>query len=115
MANRWKILVLTLIAALSVAACAAKQIQPPSDLVLTNETWGYYQTYLSDISPNRPGAFAVSVDGRSAFYMWCQDVLCMGGPTYKRDAIKGCEKFGRECLVFAYRDEIIVPYKLEGQ
>ncbi|MDY0871457.1 hypothetical protein [Dongia rigui] len=82
-------------------------------ITLTNQTWGSYQQYAEAIKPNRPGAFAVSVDGRNSYYIWCRELQCMGGPTYKRDALIACERYGTDCVIFAFRGDILVDYEIE--
>ena len=37
----------------------------------------------------------------------------MGGPTYKHDALRACERDGDDCVVFAYRRDILVDYEVE--
>jgi hypothetical protein len=85
-------------------------------LYIDSQVWGFYQVYLRNISNGtKPGAFAVSKDGGSAFYSWCQDIRCMAGPTYSHEAKTACEReYGTECVVFAIRDEIKVEYEVVG-
>lgn len=97
---------------LLLAACTTSH-KPVGKITLTNETWGYYQQYAEAIKPNRPGAFAVSVDGRNSYYIWCKELMCMGGPTYKHDALVACERYGKDCVVFAFRGDILVNYEVE--
>jgi len=98
--------------ALGFAAGCATPEKSVGQVTLTSKTWGYYQEYLRDIQPNRPGAFAVSVDGRSAYYYYCEEVLCVAGAGYRKGALDGCKRWGKECVVFAYRDDILIPYKV---
>lgn len=95
-----------------VAGCASDG-KSVGQVTITNKVWGYYQEYLRDIQPNRPGAFAVSVDGRNAYYYYCTEVQCVPGVTYRKGALDGCKRWGKECVVFAYRDDIQVSYKIE--
>jgi hypothetical protein len=78
------------------------------------QVWGWYQQYLRNIgNGNKPGAFAISKDGHSAFYSWCQDIRCVAGPTYSQDALNACERrYEMECVVFAVRDDIKVDYEI---
>jgi hypothetical protein len=82
---------------------------------IDHEVWGWYQQYLRAIgNGNKPGAFAISKDGRSAFYSWCEDIHCIAGPTYSQDALNSCEReYGTDCVVFAVRDDIKVDYEIE--
>jgi hypothetical protein len=82
--------------------------------LIDSQVWGGYQQYLRNIgNGNKPGAFAISKDGRSAFYSWCQDIRCVAGPTYSQDALSACEReYGTDCVVFAVRDDIKVEYEI---
>jgi hypothetical protein len=87
----------------------------PEDAILVDgHVWGSYQQYLRAISNGiKPGAFAITKDGRSAFYSWCQDIRCMPGSTYGQDALGSCERtHGSQCVLFAVRDQIRVPYQV---
>jgi len=81
---------------------------------IDGQVWGWYQQYLRNIgNGNKPGAFAISTDGKSAFYSWCQDIRCVAGPTYSQDALNACERhYDTECVVFAVRDDIKVEYEI---
>jgi hypothetical protein len=81
---------------------------------IDHQVWGWYQQYLRNIgNGNKPGAFAISTDGHSAFYSWCQDIRCVAGPTYSQDALNACERhYETECVVFAVRDDIKVDYEI---
>ena len=81
---------------------------------IDGQVWGWYQQYLRNIgNGNKPGAFAISKDGKSAFYSWCQDIRCVAGPTYSQDALNACERrYETECVVFAVRDDIKVEYEI---
>lgn len=92
-----------------LAACTSTQ-KHVGKITLTQETNRNFQQYLAAIGINQPGAFAVSLDGRNSYYIWCREMMCMGGPTYKNDAKRACEKFGKECVVLAYRKDTLVPY-----
>jgi hypothetical protein len=81
---------------------------------IDGQVWGWYQQYLRNIgNGNKPGAFAISKDGHSAFYSWCQDIRCVAGPTYSQDALNACERhYETKCVVFAVRDDIKVEYEI---
>ncbi|WP_374379869.1 hypothetical protein [Dongia sp.] len=100
-------------ALLLLSACVAPDEKPVGTMTVSNRTWGSFQEYLGRIGSNHPGAFAIGKDGDGSYYIWCADVLCAGGPTYKRDALKGCERYGIDCVIFAFGRDILVPYKLE--
>jgi len=99
-------LAVSLIAISGGALAEAYKIDP--------QVWGWYQQYLRNIgNGNKPGAFAISKDGRSAFYSWCEDIRCVAGPTYSQDALNACERrYDTECVVFAVRDDIKVDYEI---
>jgi hypothetical protein len=41
--------------------------------VVGAETWAHYQEYLGKIKNGlRPGAFVISKDGYSSYYVWCR-------------------------------------------
>lgn len=97
---------------LGIAACAAGA-KPSGTMPISNQVWGHYQKYLNDIGHTNPGAFAVSRDGYSAFYFYCQEARCQSGGTYKNEAVKRCRSTsGRDCYVFAFGREIQVAYKV---
>lgn len=80
---------------------------------ISAKTWGHYQSYLADIGTTSPGAFAVSENGRAAFYVYCKDVRCASGTAYKHDAVRRCRDLsGQDCYVFAFRRDIEVAYKV---
>jgi hypothetical protein len=81
---------------------------------ITNEVWGSYQEYLGRIGVTNPGAFAISRDGGSSYYFYCREPVCRSGTTYRHEAMRSCEDMtGRECVIFALRDEIQIPYTVE--
>lgn len=101
-----------LLASLAITACASGGTKGGTRTI-TNEAWGHYQSYLADIGPTNPGAFAVSEDGRYSFYVYCRDVRCASGTTYKHDAMRRCRDLSKqECYVFAFRRNIEVSYKV---
>jgi len=85
--------------------------------IISAETWGYYQEYLGNIkNGRRPGAYAISTDGYSSYYVWCREMQCMPGATYSQEAINGCEReTNSDCVVFAVRDDIRVEYEIAGK
>jgi hypothetical protein len=85
---------------------------PDGGLKLHASTWDYYQQYLHDIGSAGTGAFAVSVDGRSAFYNYCPGVGCIRSADYRYQAMKGCEAYGQDCVIFAFDRDILVPYQV---
>jgi hypothetical protein len=93
--------------ALGLAACAAEPALPPSGapIALSPATQGALTAYLGKVKVTRPGAFAVSPDGRNSFYTWCDDVACMTS-NYSFPALRGCQALaGTECLVLYVRNQ----------
>jgi hypothetical protein len=93
---------------------AAAEAVPENAILVDGQIWSSYQQYLRAISNGiKPGAFAITKDGLSAFSSWCQDIRCSAGPTYSQDALGNCQrKHGSQCVLFAVRDQIQVPYQV---
>ena len=91
---------------LGVAACASASAPPPSDPVaITPETQSEITKYLRVVKVTRPGAFAVSPDGRNSFYTWCDDTACATA-SYTAPALHGCQSIsGTPCVVLYVRNE----------
>jgi hypothetical protein len=93
--------------ALGLAACTTEPTLPPSGqpIVLSPATQGELAAYLQRVKVTRPGAFAVSPDGRSSFYTWCDDIYC-ATTNYSFPALQGCRSLaGTECLVLYVRNQ----------
>jgi hypothetical protein len=93
--------------ALALAACATPPATPPSGtpIALSPATQGELAAYLGKVKVTRPGAFAVSPDGRNSFYTWCDDTACMTS-NYSIPALRGCQGLaGTECLVLYVRNQ----------
>ena len=94
-------------AALGLAACATEPQLPPSGtpIALSPATQGELAQYLGRVKVTRPGAFAVSPDGRNSFYTWCDDTACATA-NYSFPALQGCRSLaGTECLVLYVRNQ----------
>ena len=91
-----------------LAACAETQPQlPPSGqpIALSPATQGELAAYLQRVKVTRPGAFAVSPDGRNSYYTWCDDTAC-ATTNYSFPALQGCKGLaGTECLILYVRYE----------
>lgn len=85
---------------------------PDGGLKLHASTWDYFQHYLRDIGSAGTGAFAVSTDGRSAFYDYCPGAGCIRSADYRYQAMKGCKGYGKDCVIFAFDRDILVPYQI---
>jgi hypothetical protein len=93
--------------ALGLAGCAVEPATPPSGapIALSPATEGAIAAYLGKIRATRPGAFAVSPDGRNSFYTWCDDTACTTS-NYSMPALRGCQGLaGTECLVLYVRNQ----------
>lgn len=103
-----------LLCGLGLAGCAtgSRNDSPVGEVSISGSTWDYYQQYLRDMGPAGRGAFAVSRDGRSAYYFYCPGVGCVSGADYKHGALKGCESKGQDCVIFAYGSDILVKYRI---
>jgi len=94
--------------ALGLSACTPAEPQlPPSGqpIALSPATQGEITAYLQRVKVTRPGAFAVSPDGRNSFYTWCDDTAC-AITNYSFPALQGCRGLaGTDCLVLYVRYE----------
>jgi len=100
------------LAALALAACASGAprdtgIEP---ITLSPATQAELTSYLAKVKATRPGAFAVSPDGRTSYYTWCDDITCMTY-TYSMVALHHCQGLaGTRCVLLYRRDEPLVPF-----
>ncbi|HKP24623.1 MAG TPA: hypothetical protein VJV39_12220 [Dongiaceae bacterium] len=96
-----------LIAASALAACAAPNAAPPSGtpVALTPETHAEVTKYLRIVKATRPGAFAVSPDGRNSYFTYCEEISC-AAPSYTQPALRGCQSLsGTPCVILYVRNE----------
>ena len=96
----------TLLAALALGACAPSA-PPPSGtpVAITPETNAEISKYLRVVKSTRPGAFAVSADGRNSFFTYCEEISC-AAPSYTQPALRGCQSFsGAPCVILYVRNE----------
>jgi hypothetical protein len=96
-----------LLGLLTLAACASEPSMPSSGapIALSPATEGALAAYLAKVKVTRPGAFAVSPDGRNSFYTWCDDTACMTA-NYSIPALRGCQSLaGTECVVLYVRNQ----------
>jgi hypothetical protein len=53
---------------------------------IDTEVWSAYQKYAAAIGTTRPGAFVITEDGHSFWYVKCRTTRCAGSTTYRHDA-----------------------------
>jgi hypothetical protein len=93
--------------AVSLAACAAPHAAAPSatPIAVTPETSAEIAKYLRVVRSTRPGAFAVSPDGRNSFFTYCEEISCAVS-NYSAPALRGCQSFsGAPCVILFVRNE----------
>lgn len=99
---------LTALLALALAGCAAPQPAIPAGgtpIAISPATQGQLTSYLGRVKVTRPGAFAVSADGRDSFYTWCDGIACMTH-NYSAPALRGCQSLsGAPCVVLYVRNQ----------
>jgi hypothetical protein len=103
---------LALALAATMAGCAATAQTPPSGtpIAVSPSTEGAITSYLRTVRVTRPGAFAVSPDGRNSFYTYCDDTVCMTS-NYSMPALRGCQSLaGTPCIVLYVRNEQRLPF-----
>jgi hypothetical protein len=104
---------LVLLALLS--SCATEQNYHPAPgekMHVSEKTMRGYQKYLDLIGSVNPGAFAVSTNGRIYEYWYCADTVCSDGNSMAIKALRGCEKYGEKCYLFAKNRDIKVDYEV---
>ena len=94
-------------AVLGLAACAAPYAAAPSNtpIAITPETSSEIAKYLRIVKSTRPGAFAVSADGRNSYFTYCDEIACAVS-NYSQPALRGCQSFsGAPCVILYVRNE----------
>ena len=92
---------------LGLVACAGPNAAPPSrtPIAITPETNAEISKYLRIVKATRPGAFAVSPDGRNSFFSYCEEISC-AAPSYTQPALRGCQSIsGTPCIILFSRNE----------
>ena len=95
------------LAAPVIAGCASPYAAPQSagPVAITPETQGEIAKYLRIVKSTRPGAFAVSADGRNSFFTYCEEIACVAS-NYSQPALRGCQSFsGAPCIILYVRNE----------
>lgn len=95
-----------------LAACAQTRPAPAAGddpLVLSQSTGRALQQYLAKVD-TYGGAFAVSPDGASSYYIYCPDVAC-SPPLYGGIAKSQCHSLsGQDCYLLYVRNQPRIAY-----
>jgi hypothetical protein len=105
-----------LLIAAALSACAAPHAAPPSGtpIAITPETNAEVSKYLRTVKTTRPGAFAVSPDGRNSYFTYCEEISC-AAPSYTAPALRGCQSFsGAPCQILFVRNEPRLAFTRTG-
>ena len=92
---------------LAVSACVTEPKPGPNGtpIALSPASSGQLDAYLRKVKVTRPGAFAVSPDGRDTFYTWCDDISC-ATTDYAGKALRRCQSFsGAPCVLLYVRNQ----------
>ncbi len=104
------------LAAPLLGACANPDAAAPpgGPIALTQQTDAAFAAYLRKVRVTRPGAFAVSPDGRNSFYTWCEDTVCAVS-NYSIPALRGCRSIsGTPCVVLHVRNDQRLAFTRTG-
>jgi hypothetical protein len=104
------------LAAAIVNGCAGPDVAPAPEgpIVITRQTDAELTAYLRKVRTTRPGAFAVSPDGRNSFYTWCDGQVCAVS-NYSIPALRGCQSLsGTPCVILYVREEARLSYTQGG-
>jgi hypothetical protein len=96
-----------ILSAVILSACVTEPTVGPSGapIALSPASSGELDAYLRKVKVTRPGAFAVSPDGRDTFYTWCDDISC-ATTDYAGKALRRCQSFsGAPCVVLYVRNQ----------
>lgn len=102
---------LSALAALVILSACAGSETGGKPLVISARTNEHFQKYLREIDAGRAGAFAVTEDGRSAYYSVCESGSCNGQYNFSNEAIHGCENYGQgRCVILASNGVVKRPF-----
>ena len=92
--------------ALAASAAPAQSQSTGGPIAISPATHGEITAYLAKVKSTRPGAFAVSPDGRTSYYTWCDNTVCRIS-TYSIPALNKCQSLaGTKCvLLYVRRDQ----------
>jgi hypothetical protein len=93
-----------------INGCTTPSNEPPIFISHTME--GDLNRYFTLIGSVNSGAFAISPDGRHAFYSYCTDSSC-GSISLSQDALQNCKRMaGTSCVILANGRNVVHPYKV---
>ena len=103
---RTRTIAAVLLATIALNACAAPNAAPSrTPVAITPETNSEVAKYLRIVKATRPGAFAVSPDGRNSYFTYCDEIACATS-NYSQPALRGCQSFsGAPCVILFVRNE----------
>ena len=106
MIRHTKIAASILAVALAAQTLPAQSQSTGGSLAISPTTQGEIAAYLAKVKSTRPGAFAVSPDGRTSYYTWCDNTVCRIS-TYSIPALNKCQSLaGTKCiLLYVRRDK----------
>jgi hypothetical protein len=105
-----KIALSMLALALAAHAVPAQSQSSGGPLAISPATQGEITAYLAKVKSTRPGAFAVSPDGRTSYYTWCDNTVCRIS-TYSIPVLNKCQSLaGTKCLVLYVRRDKRMDY-----
>jgi len=108
-----KIALSMLALALAAHAVPAQSQSSGGRLAISPATQGEIAAYLAKVKSTRPGAFAVSPDGRTSYYAWCDNTVCRIS-TYSIPALNKCQSLaGTKCLILYVRRDKRVDYTVD--
>jgi hypothetical protein len=103
--TRIRTIAAALLVAIALNACAAPNAAPTTPIAITPETNSEVSKYLRIVKATRPGAFAVSPDGRNSYFTYCDEITCATS-NYSQPALRGCQSFsGAPCVILFVRNE----------
>ena len=92
--------------------CSSTSDEKP--IYISQNTNTALQSYFATIGSVGSGAFAVSPDGRYAFYSYCSDSYC-GSISMSQDALIHCKGLaGTECVILANGSNTVRPYRVSS-
>jgi hypothetical protein len=99
--------------AITLTGCTTASSDPVNGaipLLISPGTQSELDAYLRHVKSTRPGAFAVSEDGRDSYYVWCEEMIC-DAVSYATPAILHCRAIsGKPCLALFVHNQPRVAF-----